>query len=134
MHQSPEYSNVWDITRRLVKIPTIERDQQALGLDPQILIDEWVDVDKTYLILRLQNGGTGKICLLQILMISGSQIKEWRVQIEIFWQNNLHGQNDAVFWHNHFVTEVEDYAAPSWLGFITFIAPTPYNLKILQKL
>jgi uncharacterized protein (DUF1800 family) len=104
------------ITRRLGFGLNSYDEKIALGLDAQTFIDEWVDNS-----INLSNSPTpewgywGRSDYSNYDDQRFPQIKEWRVQtFRDILTNNLQAKM-TLFWHNHFVTEVEDYAAPSWL-------------------
>jgi uncharacterized protein (DUF1800 family) len=119
---TPDASKPWNIqrvrhiSRRLGFGLNSYDEKTALGLDPQTFIDEWIDEA-----VSLPNSPAPEWGYWSRSDYSNyndqrfPHIKEWRIQtFRDILTKNLQAKM-TLFWHNHFVTEVEDYSAPSWL-------------------
>ncbi|AZQ43030.1 DUF1800 domain-containing protein [Nonlabens ponticola] len=118
----PSDSQPWNIqrvrhiSRRLGYGMSVNQELDALDIQPQMYIDNWISRSINYSHTPAPEWGYwDRNDYNDYQEERFPKITEWRLQvIKDLLSTELKGKM-VTFWHNHFVTRVEDYNAPSWM-------------------
>jgi uncharacterized protein (DUF1800 family) len=118
---TPTAQKPWNITRvrhlsrRLGYGLTYAQEQAMLSQNPTVYVDNWITSSINYMNTpappwaNMERGDYTDFTAERF-----PQILSWTVQtIEDLLNLRLRGKM-TLFWHNHFVTRIQDYNAPSW--------------------
>lgn len=115
-------SNPWDIVkvrhvlRRLGYGLDVTQENNALNQSPDIFIENYINTAANYSVTPAPFWANWSASDYgNFAQDRQPQIEEWGSQvIDDTFNLNLRARM-TLFWHNHFVTRLEDYAAPSWM-------------------
>ncbi|MGJ8683140.1 MAG: DUF1800 domain-containing protein [Nonlabens sp.] len=118
----PTASKPWNIQRvrhvlkRLGYGLDVAQEQIILGQSPTAFVDTWITDSVNYMNTPAPIWANwDRSDYTDYANERFPQIKSWWIQTYEDSLNLKMRSKMTLFWHNHFVTRVEDYSAPSWL-------------------